>query len=314
MRVVFMGTPEFAVPSLAALADDSRHEVVGVVTQPDRVNRRGGKVAFSPVKDWALAHGFPVYQPTTIRAEETLAQLRAWQADVFVVVAYGKILPAEVLHMPTYGCINVHASLLPKYRGAAPIQYSIWNGDTETGVTIMRLDEGMDTGDIVAQATLAVSEDDDVPMLTEKLAALGADLLTDVLRDLPAALTQARAQNHEAATYTQKISKEEGRICWQHSANRLCRQVNALHANPGVYTRFRNRRLKLHRVVASDEATTASPGSIVHMDAQGIHIATGEGILVAQLVQPENKKQMSAADFMNGYQLRVGERFGESED
>lgn len=314
MRIVFMGTPAFAVPSLAALASDEHHEVVGVLTQPDRVNRRGGKVAYSPVKEWALAHGLSVWQPTTLRTEDAWAKLRERKADVFIVVAYGKILPAEVLAIPTYGCLNVHASLLPKYRGAAPIQYSILNGDRETGVTVMKLDERMDTGDIVAQASIPLPEKDDVPALTERLAALGAQVLREVMQNLPEHLVQARPQAHEHATYTQKIEKEDGRIDWQQSAHALSRLVNALHDNPGVYTVFRQRRLKVHRAVVSDETAIAAAGSIVRANSGGIHVATGEGTLVLQVVQPENKKRMTAIDFINGYQLQAGEQLGESEN
>ena len=314
MRIVFMGTPIFAVPSLAILAEDAQHEVVGVYTQPDRVNRRGKKVAFSPVKDWALAHGLLVYQPSTLRDADVLAELRALNADVFIVVAYGKILPAEALQIPTYGCLNVHASLLPQYRGAAPIQYSIWNGDKGTGVTVMKLDEEMDTGDILAQESTPLHSDDDVPALTERLAALGGRLLHTVMRDLPEYLKQAQPQAHELATYTQKISKEDGRIDWRKSARSICRLVNALHANPGVYTMFRQRRLKVHRVAVREESAAVPAGCIVRMDSCGIYVATGEGVLVLQEVQPENKKQMTATDFINGYQLQVGEQFGESEN
>lgn len=315
MRIVFMGTPAFAVPSLVALAGDQRHEVVAVITQPDRVNRRGGKIAFSPVKQWALDHDMPVSQPNDLQSEDMRAQLAAWNADVFIVVAYGKILPTNILEMPTYGCLNVHASLLPKYRGAAPIQYSIRNGDDHTGVSIMRLDEGMDTGDVLAQAALPIEEDDDAVVLTEKLATLGAEVLLDVMHDLPARLATATAQDHQSASYTKKISKIEGKIDWTRSAVALRCLVNALHTNPGVYTSFRNRRVKVHRASSADKTeSTALPGSILRVDESGVYVATGEGTLILQIIQPENKQRMAATDFIHGYQVRVGEKFGESED
>lgn len=314
MRIVFMGTPSFAVPSLQTLMEDFRHEVVGIVTQPDRVNRRGRKIAFSPVKEWALHQGRSVFQPLNLHDNESLYQLRFWNPDIFVVVAYGKILSKEVLRIPKYGCLNVHASLLPKYRGASPIQYSIWNGDPLTGVTIMRMDEGMDTGDILTQEAIPLDVNDDVLALTDKLSVLGARILSEVLHDFPRYLSTIQVQDHNIATYTQKIQKKDGHVDWNRPAVKLRQLVNALHSNPGVYTSFRGRRLKLHRVTVVDKSTTAIPGRILQISEQGIYVATGKGVLVLELLQPESKKQMTALDFVNGYQVQAGEQLGEPQN
>lgn len=313
MRLVFMGTPAFALPSLATLAADSRHEIVAVLTQPDRMNRRGNKVAYSPIKEFALAHNLPLYQPTDFRSPEFLAELKNFAADVFIVVAYGRILPADVLALPRYGCLNVHGSLLPRYRGAAPLQRSLLDGDSVTGITIMRLDAGMDTGDMLLQREIEVPLTMDLAELTETAAQVGAVALQEVLADLPTYLANAVAQDHEAATYAAKIEKAEGRIRWTDAAASIHNRVRALHTNPGTHTSFRGKRLKLQQTSLAGRADLPAqvPAGELQVKDGALYVGTGTSPLQVLRVQPEGKKEMAAADFINGYRVETGERFGQ---
>lgn len=313
MRLVFMGTPAFALPSLATLAADPRHEIAAVVTQPDRVNRRGNKVTYSPIKEFALAHNLPLYQPTDFRSEEWLAELAGLAADVFIVVAYGRILPANVLAMPRYGCLNVHGSLLPQYRGAAPLQRSLLHGDAVTGVTIMRLDTGMDTGDMLLKREIEVPLTTDLAELTSTAAQVGAEALQEVLADLPAYLAAAEAQDHAAATHAAKIEKAEGQLHWTESALAVHNRVRALHTNPGTHTVFRGKRLKIQQTLPESRADlpAAIPAGELQVKDGALYVGTGTTPLRILRVQPEGKKEMAVTDFINGYRVETGEHFGQ---
>ena len=307
-RVVFMGTPQFAVPALEALCQ--HHEVAGVVTQPDRPAGRGRRLVPSPVKGVALARGLPVYQPTSLRPAEALDQLADWQPDVIVVAAFGQILLKPVLELAPHGCLNVHASLLPRYRGAAPIAAAILAGDDTTGITIMRLDEGLDTGPLLAQADLAIAPEDTTASLGEKLAVLGAELLIGTLPGWIGGEIQAQPQDDALASYCQRLSKADGELDWTQTAQHLDRQVRAFSPWPGAYTTWQGQRLKVLRTRPRPEwLGEAGPGEVVELP-DGVGVVTGQGLLELLEVQLAGKKPMAAGPFIRGQRLIVGEVLG----
>lgn len=307
-RVVFMGTPQFAVPALEALCQ--HHEVAGVVTQPDRPAGRGRRLVPSPVKGVALARGLPVYQPTSLRPAEALDQLADWQPDVIVVAAFGQILLKPVLELAPHGCLNVHASLLPRYRGAAPIAAAILAGDDTTGITIMRLDEGLDTGPLLAQADLAIAPEDTTASLGEKLAVLGAELLIGTLPGWIGGEIQAQPQDDALASYCQRLSKADGELNWTQTAQHLDRQVRAHSPWPGAYTTWQGQRLKVLRTRPRPEwLGEAGPGEVVELP-DGVGVVTGQGLLELLEVQLAGKKPMAAGPFIRGQRLIVGEVLG----
>jgi methionyl-tRNA formyltransferase len=305
-RVVFFGTPEFAVPTLQALIDGP-DEVVGVVCQPDRPAGRGQKLQAPPVKRLAQARGLHVAQPVTLRTGEFPATLAAWRPDLGVVAAYGRILPPPVLATPHLGCINVHASLLPAYRGAAPIQWAILNGDEETGVTIMRMNERMDEGDILLQQATPIGAGETYGALQSRLALLGAGALMQALEALYAGTLTARPQDHARATLAPMIGKEQGAIQWQLPAVVLARQVRAFNPWPSAYTTARGKRLKIHAAHAAPGAGEA--GTVLAID-ECIRVATGDGVLALETVQLEGRKPLPAREFARGGGVTVGERLG----
>jgi len=297
-KLVFMGTPHFAVSVLKALI--GRYEIVGVVTQPDRRAKRGRKVEASPVKVVALAHDLPVLQPPRLRQPDVVAELGALAPDVIVVAAYGQILPAKVLAIPPRGCLNVHASLLPRYRGAAPVAAAILAGEEDTGVTIMLMDEGMDTGPILSQATCAISPQDTRRSLSARLAQLGADLMTDTLPRWLAGEIEPQPQDHSQATYSRIIAKEDGLIDWSQSAVEIWRRSRAYHPWPSTYTYWRGKLLKVLRAEALPQwPGQGEPGQVVALD-EGLAVATGEGALLLGEVQLAGKRALSAEDFVRG--------------
>ena len=307
-RVVFMGTPQFAVPALEALCQ--HHEVAGVVTQPDRPAGRGRRLVPSPVKGVALARGLPVYQPTSLRPAEALDQLADWQPDVIVVAAFGQILLKPVLELAPHGCLNVHASLLPRYRGAAPIAAAILAGDDTTGITIMRLNEGLDTGPLLAQADLAIAPEDTTASLGEKLAVLGAELLIGTLPGWIGGEIQAQPQDDALASYCQRLSKADGELDWTQTAQHLDRQVRAFSPWPGAYTTWQGQRLKVLRTRPRPEwLGEAGPGEVVELP-DGVGVVTGQGLLELLEVQLAGKKPMAAGPFIRGQRLIVGEVLG----
>lgn len=312
MIVVFMGTPEFAVPTLRLLCEQ-RYDVRAVVTQPDRPKGRGRQVAAPPVKMLAERYGIRVCQPPKVRAPEVQRLLEELAPDVIIVAAYGQILPAALLRIPKLGCLNVHASLLPKYRGAAPIHRAIMQGETETGVTTMQMDPGMDTGDVLLWQKIAIAPEDTAETLQTKLSQLGAELLLQTLRQAEQGTLTPQPQDHAAATYAPPLKKEDGRIAWQSSAAQIDRQVRGCVPWPGAYTYFQGKIVKLRKVQVLQQQLTASlpaPGTVAALDhVAGPIIATGEGLLRILEIQPENKKPMRGSDFCRGYHLSVGARF-----
>ena len=312
MRVVFMGTPDFAVQSLNALVT-AGHEVAAVITQPDRPKGRGKQLAFPAVKTRALELGLPVHQPDCVKDGAFLELLAGYEPEVIVVVAYGRILPQAVLELPPYGCINVHGSLLPAYRGAAPIQRAVLDGCRESGVTIMQMELGMDTGDMLLQGSMPITEDDTSGTMFEKLAVLGGELLVQVLEQLPAGGIRPQKQEESKATYAARILKEDEMIDWTQPAERLHCQIRGLAPAPGAYTLWNGQRLKLwkSRVVQRDGGH--QPGTVVEIGKDGILVQTGAGCLELLELQPAGKKAMAAKAFCNGTGLAKGVRFGEQD-
>jgi methionyl-tRNA formyltransferase len=300
--VIFMGTPEFALPTLRALF--AHHHVLAVVTQPDRPAGRGGNVRMSPVKKLALARDVPVFQPGKIRRTEAIADLKTYGIpDVYVVAAFGQILPQDVLDIPAHGSINVHASLLPRWRGAAPIHAAIRAGDDESGVTIMKMDAGLDTGPMLSKRAVPIRDDETAATLHDRLAEVGADLLIDTLPGYLAGEITPQPQNDENATYAPQISKADGDIDWTESADSIERLVRAFKPWPGTYTYFRGQMLKIH---AGDAGSgSAAAGHVIKHDKR-IAIGTGDGLYYPQVVQMPGKQHTSITDFVNGYQDFVG--------
>jgi methionyl-tRNA formyltransferase len=307
-RLVFMGTPDFAVPVLKALI--GRYDIVGVVTQPDRRAKRGRKLEAPPVKVVALAHGLPVLQPPSLRRPEAVAELRDLAPEVIVVAAFGQILRAEVLNIPPQGCLNVHASLLPSYRGAAPIAAAILAGEEETGATIMLMDEGMDTGSILSQATCPISPQDTRGSLSARLAQLGADLMVDTLPRWLAGEVEPQVQDNSQATYCRIIAKKDGLIDWSQSALNIWRRSRAYYPWPSTYTYWRGKLLKVLRAeVLPQWSGEGESGQVVALD-EGLAVATGEGALLLREVQLAGKRALSAEDFARGQRGFVGSVLG----
>lgn len=325
MKIIFMGTPDFAVGALEALLH-AGHEVTAVVTQPDKQKGRDRKVQFSPVKECALAHGLTVLQPARIKAPEAVDELRAYEADIFVVAAFGQMLSKEILEMPKYGCINIHASLLPKYRGAAPIQYAVLNGDDVTGVTIMQMNEGMDTGDILMMKAIPVEKDDTGGSLFEKLSVLGAELLVKTLPKIEAGDIIPVKQQEEDATHVRMLTKDMGRIDWQRDADVLERLVRGMNPWPSAYCSLRGKVLKVWKADVSgenqkeesvhtgifkhNEEKETKPGEVILVTKEIIYVQTGKGVLALKEVQLEGKKRMAVKDFLLGCQIKEGEMLG----
>ncbi len=308
-RLIFMGTPDFAVPSLKKLLDNNE-EVVAVFTQPDRPKGRGQRLAHSPVKETALTHGLPIVQPNSLKDPEVRETLSAYDPDLLIVVAYGLILPQAVLDIPIWGSINVHASLLPKLRGAAPIQWALISGEKETGVTTMRLDAGLDTGDLLLQETIPISTSDTAQTLHDRLAELGAGLLFKTLQSLRAGTLQAQPQDPEQASYAPPLTKSLGRIDWRLSAQELDFLVRGLTPWPRAFTFLQGKRLIIHRAQPLEEWASGEPGTIGSFENAQIQVLTGRGTLSLSEVQLEGHRRLSSQDFLIGYPLRVGEKLG----
>ena len=316
MRVIFAGTPEFAATHLLSLINDDAQEVVAVYTQPDRPAGRGKRLTSSPVKLLALQYGIPIYQPSSLNNETALSDLAALKADIMIVVAYGLLLPQSVLSIPFYGCINVHASVLPKWRGAAPIQRAIAAGDTRTGMSAMRMETGLDTGPVLATLECEIAEDDTAGTLHDRLAQLNADLLESVIADLPNSLARAQAQDVENAIYAPKISTAECAIDWHAPLSVTDRKIRAFSPNPGVWFDGPKGRIK----IASARPVTGTPdnaqaGSFLGIGLAGqMRVATIDGVLEISRVQPAGKKAMEARDFLNGQNIAPGHVFGPQPD
>ena len=309
MKIVFMGTPDFAVGTLEAMIE-AGHEVVLVVTQPDKPKGRSGALQYTPVKECALAHGIEVFQPTKIRLEENVEFLRKYDADIFVVAAFGQILPKSILDMPKHGCINVHASILPKYRGAAPIQWAVINGDPVTGVTIQQMDIGVDTGDIIVIKELAIAEDETGGGLFDKLAVVGAQACVEALEQIANGTATRTPQNHDEATHVSMISKEFGVIDWNKPAVEIERLIRGLNPWPSAYTKLDGKTFKIWKASVKAENSGKEPGQVCNMSKDALDVQTGEGVLSLMEVQLEGKKRMDAGSFLRGYQVEVGTLLG----
>ena len=322
MNIVFMGTPDFAVSALEAIIE-AGHRVKAVVTQPDKPKGRGKEIQMTPVKKCALAHGIPVFQPVRVRDAEAVETLCKYNADIFVVAAFGQILSEEILNMPQYGCVNIHASLLPKYRGSAPIQWAIINGETVSGVTIMQMDKGIDTGDMLMKSEVAIDPGETGDSLHDKLAQAGARLIVEALPKIESGDITPVKQNDADSCYAKMLQKSMSRIDWHQSAESLDRLIRGLISWPGASTVYRGKTLKIweEQVVPPEElqgkdgATgtgikDAEAGMVICVEKDAFYVQTGEGILKISAVQPEGKKRMSVKDFLLGYQVKEGEMLG----
>ena len=309
MRVVFMGTPDFATGTLEEIVR-SGYEIVGVVTQPDKPKGRGKTLMPTPVKEVAMKYNLPVYQPKKVREPEFVEVLRGLKPDVMVVAAFGQIISKEILEMPKYGCINVHASLLPAYRGAAPIQWAVINGDKESGVTIMQMDEGIDTGDMIEKVVVPIVEDETGGSLFDKLSQAGAKLCVKVLQDLEDGKAVREKQPEESTTpYARMIDKKMGAIDWEKPAKEIEQLIRGLNPWPSAYTRLQGKTLKIWKAEVLLEHSQEAPGQITEVTKDSIVVQTGQGRLKILELQLEGKKRMDAASFLRGYALKEGESF-----
>lgn len=309
LRVVFFGTPAFAVPTLEALIA-SRHPVVGVITQPDRPRGRGRRVSDSPVKAVAMAAGVPVIQPERLRDPAVIETLRGWQPDLGVVAAYGKLIPEEVLHAPPHGMINVHASLLPKYRGAAPIHRAVIDGETETGVTIMRVEKLLDAGPMLAKVKRPIAPDETSDVIEPDLARMGAALLVDVVEQIAAGTAQQELQDFMLCSYAPKLTKEEGLIDWTLPASYIHNRVRGLYPWPHTYTFLDGTRVIVLTTRVEDAGTDAAPGTVVDVARDAVHVATGhQGRISIERVQLEGGRPLTVREFLAGHPVRTGARF-----
>ena len=311
MKVVFMGTPDFAVGALEAIIR-AGHEVVAVVTQPDKPKGRSGQMQFSPVKECALKYGLPVFQPERIKRPEAVEVLRGYDAQIFVVAAFGQIVSREILDMPPFGCINIHASLLPKYRGASPIQQAVLDGEKVSGVTIMQMEDGIDTGDILYQKEITLDPKETGASLFDKLAQLGAEAIVEALPLLQAGKLTPVKQDESKATHVRMISKSDGLIDWSESSEVIERKIRGLNSWPSDYTYYKGKQLKIWDgdVLSIAAKGDAEPGRIVGVDKQTILVQTGAGVLAIRELQLEGKKRMKTHDFLLGYPVCAGEILG----
>ncbi|HXS90007.1 MAG TPA: methionyl-tRNA formyltransferase [Steroidobacteraceae bacterium] len=302
MSIVFAGTPEFAVPALEALLGSS-HRVVAVYTQPDRPAGRGQQVAASAVKQCAVRHALPVEQPATLREPAAVERLQRWSADVMVVAAYGLLLPQSILQTPRLGCINIHASLLPRWRGAAPIQRAIAAGDAESGVTIMQMEAGLDTGPMLLARTVPIGARETAATLHDRLATLGAEALLAALEEIAQGTATPRAQPAEGVTYATKLRKEEATIDWSRSAAEIDRQIRAFDPWPVAETRLHGQQLRVWQAIPIDSRASRNPGEVLATSAVGIDVSTGNGVLRLTRVQRAGRKALSAAEFLKAHRL-----------
>ncbi len=305
MKIVFMGTPSAAVVSLQRLIEDG-HEIAAVYTQPDRPSGRGNKITFSPVKQFALEHELTVLQPTKVRTDEAFDQFRSLNADIAVVVAYGRILPDSFLNAFAHGAVNVHFSLLPKYRGAAPVNWAIVNGESVTGVTTMKMDAGLDTGDILLQRETEIDKEEDSIGLMFRLGEIGAELLSKTLDEL--SLIEPREQDHSAATLAPIMKKEDGKFDWNFSADRIARMVRGFQPFPTTYTTFDGKKLTIWKAGSRAEKLVADPGTVITASGDELVVSCGEGsLLEISELQLEGKKRIAVRDFLNGTKLKIGD-------
>ena len=310
MKIVYLGTPDFAVAPLEAIIR-AGHEVTAVVTQPDKQKGRGKEVQMTPVKECALRHGIPVFQPVKIKEPEAESKLREYSADIFVVAAFGQLLSEEILTMPKFGCINIHASLLPAYRGAAPIQWVILNGEKETGVTIQQMAKGLDTGDMLLKKKVVIDPKETGESLHDKLMAAGAELLVEALPLIEEGKLVPEKQDDALSCYASKLTKAMGLIDWNKDAVTLERLVRGLNSWPSAYTYYKGKTLKIWEADVLDEEASGKPGTVERVQKDSIDVATGKGLLQIRSLQLEGKKRMAVRDFLLGYEIKPGQYLGE---
>lgn len=308
MKIIFMGTPDFSVGTLEALVE-AGHEVCLVVTQPDKPKGRGKEMQYTPVKEAALKHGIEVYQPRRIREAECVEKLRQYNADIMVVIAFGQIIPKEILEMVPYGCVNVHASLLPKYRGAAPIQWSIIDGEVVTGVTTMQMDEGLDTGDMLLKTEVPITAEETGESLHDKLAKAGAALCVETLAKLQEGSIIPEKQGESPTAYAKMLDKKLGNIDWTKSAVEIERLVRGLNSWPSAYTYWNKKVVKIWKASVTDENSNEQAGTVVKVEKDGFYVQTGNGLLKVLELQIPGKKRMDAGAFLRGYTIEPGEVF-----
>lgn len=305
MRIVFMGTPDFAVPSLKALVE-AGHDICGVFTQPDKPKNRGMKLQAPPVKEYAITQNIPVFQPLKMRDGEALAILKELSPELIVVAAYGKILPVDILELPPKGCINIHSSLLPKYRGSAPINWVILNGEDETGVSIQYMAEGVDTGDVIAYSTTPISLEENAQQLYDRLAQMGAELICPVVTAIEQGTATRTPQDHTQASHAPMLSKELSPIDWTRSARQIHDQVRGLYPWPAAIAEIDGIRCKIIRTTLTTDTTGKEPGSFVQADKKGLKVACGSGEVIEILeLQPDGKKAMAATAFLLGHPIQI---------
>ena len=307
MKVIFMGTPEFSVGTLEALIE-AGHEVALAVTQPDKPKGRGGKMQYTPVKEAALKHGIPVFQPKKVREPECVEELKQYNADIIVVIAFGQILPKEILEMTPFGCVNVHASLLPKYRGAAPVQWAVIDGEEVSGVTTMQMDEGLDTGDMLLKTEIRLDEKETGGSLHDKLAAAGAELCVRTLKGLEEKTIVPKPQGESPTAYARMLDKKLGNIDWSRDAESIERLVRGLNPWPSAYTNWDGKVMKIWEAKAEKrEAETGGvPGTVISVEKDGFCVETGDGVLKVLALQIPGKKRMEADAFLRGYEIAPG--------
>ncbi len=308
MRVVFMGTPEFAAVTLREIY--KKHEISAVFTQPDKINMRGKKVKYSPVKEFALENDIKLYQPKAVKDSTVINELKEINPDIIVVVAYGRILPNELIEIPKYGTINVHASLLPKYRGAAPIHAAIINGEKETGVTIMHIAEELDAGDMILKKTTPINEDDTLETVHDRLAVLGAEACLEAMEALENGSAKREVQNHSEATFVKTIKKEDCIIEWNKSSREIYNKIRGMNPFPAAFTTLNGKIIKIYSAIIGNNEFSGSCGEAVAVDKEnGIVIKTGDGTLILTKVKPENKNIINGKDFVNGNYMKIGDKF-----
>ena len=309
-KVIFMGTPAFSVPILQALIDEETIEIVGVVPQPDRKVGRKQIITPPPVKQLAVEHNLTMYQPEKLSGSDEMKEILTLDIDLIITAAYGQYVPTKLLNAPTHRAINVHASLLPKYRGAAPIHYAVLNGDEKTGVTIMYMEKEMDAGNIISQREIAINDEDDTGNLFEKLSLVGRDLLMDTLPAIFAGENESIVQNEDEVTFSPMISKEQEKIDWTLTAREVFNHIRALRPAPGAYTILEDQRFKIWAAEVVEDNTSAEPGTIIFADTKEMYVACGEGSVLSLIeVQPSGKKRMPVANFLAGTQIEEGTLF-----
>lgn len=305
MKIVFMGTPDFAVPTLQALFSKG-YSIELVITQKDKPKGRGKKVQYTPVKEKALELGLEVYQPDSVNDIESIDKIRSINPDFIVVVAYGQILRKDILEIPKYGCYNVHASLLPKYRGAAPINWVIINGEKETGVTIMEMEEGLDSGDIVLCKSISINSDDDAPSIHDKLSILGGDLIIEALEGIKDGILTKTSQNHSLSTYASMLDKNMGRINWSDKGENIINLVKGLKPWPSAYTQYKDEIVKIHKASLIDKVKEGNIGEIIKVDNKGIYVNAQDKTVILEEIQFPGKKKLKVEEYLRGNSIEQG--------